>query len=268
MLVLFLIVGFSVPLPPEREQGIIVNFGTDETGSGLIEPSPPAVEQEASPPPRTDASAADNEKSLLTQNDEEAPEVKKVDPAAEKRRLEKMEADRQIKEQLEAERIEREKEEAERKRIEEEQKRVADIKNRTKNALAGSKNTGTTSTGEGVIGGPGNQGVQTGSVDSKVRGEGSGTGDKGISYNLQGRGFQLLPKPKYDYQGEGIVVVEVSVDKSGKVAQAVPGVKGSTTLDDYLLRVAKEAAMAARFDPKSDAPVVQKGTITYHFILR
>jgi len=269
VLILFLLVGFSVPVPPPTEQGILVNFGTDETGSGLIEPSPPAVEQDASPPPaRVENTTPANEKALLTQDDEEAPEVKKVDPAAEKRRLEKIEADRRIREQMEAERKKREEEELERKRIEAEQKRVADIMNRTKNALAGSKNAGTSSTSEGVAGGPGNQGATTGSVDSKVRGDGSGTGDKGISYDLQGRGYQSLPKPKYDYQGEGIVVVEVSVDKSGKVIQAVPGVKGSTTLDEYLLRVAKEAAMAARFDPKTDAPVVQKGTITYHFILR
>ena len=51
--------------------------------------------------------------------------------------------------------------------------------NRTKNALANSKNAGTNSTSEGIAGGPGNQGVPTGSVDSKIRGEGSGLGDKG-----------------------------------------------------------------------------------------
>ena len=56
---------------------------------------------------------------------------------------------------------------------------------------------------------------------------------------LQGRGFQKLPLPKYDYQGEGRVVVEVSVDRSGKVTQAVPGIKGSTTLDEYLLKSCK-----------------------------
>jgi colicin import membrane protein len=85
---------------------------------------------------------------------------------------------------------------------------------------------------------------------------------------LQGRGFQSLPQPKYDYQGGGRVVVEVSVDRSGKVVQAVPGTKGSTTLDDYLLKVAKDAAMGARFEVKADAPVIQKGTITYNFILK
>jgi hypothetical protein len=134
--------------------------------------------------------------------------------------------------------------------------------------LANSKNAGTSSTGEGVTGGQGNQGVPTGSVDSKNRGEGSGLGDKGISYSLTGRGFQKLPLPKYDYQGEGKVVVEVSVDRSGKVIQAVPGIKGSNTLDEYLLRVAKEAALEAQFEVKSDAPVIQKGTITYNFILK
>ena len=92
--------------------------------------------------------------------------------------------------------------------------------------------------------------------------------DKGISYSLQGRGFQALPPPKYDYQGEGRVVVEVSVDRAGKVVQATPGTKGSTTLDEYLLRVAKEAALGARFKVKQDAPAIQKGTITYNFKLK
>ena len=70
---------------------------------------------------------------------------------------------------------------------------------------------------------------------------------KGISYDLQGRGFQSLPTPKYDYQGEGRVVVEVSVDRSGKVIQAVPGIKGSTTLDEYLLKGCKRSCSEGQF---------------------
>ena len=73
------------------------------------------------------------------------------------------------------------------------QKRQSDIMNRTKNALANSKNAGTNSTSEGITGGTGNQGVPTGSVDSKNRGDGSGPGNSGVSYNLGGRGFQKLP---------------------------------------------------------------------------
>ncbi len=267
-LLLCVLLGFSVPPPPEYEEGIIVNFGTDETGLGMIEPSPPVFQEETSPPPSSEPEVFTDEEPLLTQDDEEAPEVKKVDPEAEKKRLEQTEAERIRKEQLEAERIRKEQEEIERKRIEAEQLRQAEIMDRTRKALEGSKNTGTSTTGEGVAGGEGNQGVLSGSVDSQNRGEVSGTGNSGISYDLAGRGFQKLPLPEYDYQGEGKVVVEVSVDRSGKVIQAVPGIKGSSTLDEYLLKVAKEAALKARFEVKQDAHVIQKGTITYNFILR
>jgi colicin import membrane protein len=263
-----IVFGFSIPPQPKPEEGILVNFGTDETGFGLIEPSPPAVLEETSIPPASKAVKESDENPLLTQNNEDAPEVKKVDPEAEKKRLEKLEAEKIRKAEIEAERIKKVQEETERKRIAEELQRQSEIMTRTKNALANSKNAGTNSTGEGVAGGQGNQGVPTGSVDSKNRGEGSGLGDSGISYDLQGRGFQKLPLPKYDYQEEGKVVVEVSVDRSGKVIQAVPGYKGSSTLDEYLLKVAKDAAMAAQFAPKPDAPLVQKGTITYNFILK
>jgi colicin import membrane protein len=268
LFLLLILVGFSVPPPRETEEGILVNFGTGETGLGMIEPSPPAVKEEAAPPVKKSPKVKAEEDPLLTQNSEEAPEVKKVDPEAVKRKLEKIEADRKIKEQLEAERIIREQAEAERKRVEAEQQRQSDIMNRTKNALANSKNAGTNSAGEGVAGGPGNQGVLPGSVDSKVRGDGSGKGDQGVSYSLQGRGSQSLPSPKYDYQGEGIVVVEVGVDRLGKVISANSGIKGSTTLDDYLVKVAKEAALAARFEANPNAPEIQKGTIKYIFKLK
>jgi colicin import membrane protein len=265
---LLLLFGFSMPLVPPPEEGILVNFGTDETGFGMIEPSPPANQEDASAPAPAVSIKNSNEEPLLTQNNEEAPVVKKVDPEAAKKRLEKIEADKKHREELEAEKVRKVQEETERKRIEAEEKRQSDIINRTKNALANSKNAGTNSTSEGIAGGTGNQGVPTGSVDSKNRGDGSGLGNSGVSYDLQGRGFQKLPLPKYNYQGDGRVVVEVSVDRSGKVIQAIPGRKGSTTLDDYLLKVAKDAAMEATFEVKNDAPVVQKGTITYIFKLK
>lgn len=269
VLAILVIVAFTAPKPPEIETGILVNFGTDETGSGLIEPSPPASNEEtAAALPENAAVNPVKEESLQTQNfDKESPEVKKTDPEAEKKKKELIEAERIRQAEIEADRVKKAQEEAEKKRVEAEQKRISDIATRTKNALANSKNTGTNTKGEGITGGPGNQGVPTGSVDSKVRGDGSGTGDKGISYDLTGRKFQLLPDPKYEYQGEGKVVVEIMVDRTGKVTQATAGVKGSTTLDEYLVSAAKEAALKAKFDPKPDAPI-QKGSITYNFKLK
>jgi colicin import membrane protein len=286
LLALLISVSFSVPPPPETGEGILVNFGTDDTGLGPIEPSPPAGKTETSPtsptikektsPPQLSSNAKKTaDEPLISQNTEDAPEVKKVNPEDETTNLKKIEADKKKKEELETERIRKKQEEDERKRIEAEEKRQSDIMNRTKNALANSKNSGTSSTSEGIAGGTGNQGDPRGSVDSKVRGEGgglgtsgTGTGDKGPSYELKGRNNQKLPEPKYDYQDEGRVVVEVSVDRSGKVIQAVPGVKGSTTLNEYLLKVARDAAMEASFDAKPDAPLFQKGTITYNFFLK
>lgn len=268
LLTILLIVGFSVPVP-EPETGILVNFGFDETGSGLIEPSTQASPPASSSPPEAVAVANPGEEALVTQDfDKEVPEVKKVDPEAEKKKLEQIEAEKIRRAELEAERIRKLKEEEERKRIEAEQRRMDEIMSKTKNAFSGAKNTGTSSTSEGIAGGQGNQGVPQGSPDSKIRGEGSGTGKIGISYDLGGRGSQYLAEPKYDYQGEGKVVVEVTVDRSGKVTQAILGAKGSTTLDEYLLKAAKEAALKTQFEAKPDAPVFQKGTIIYNFVLK
>ena len=90
----------------------------------------------------------------------------------------------------------------------------------------------------------------------------------GVSYKLEGRSFKRLAAPKYKYQGEGKVVVDVTVDRLGKVILATPGTKGSTTLDSFLLELAKEAAISTTFDAKPNAPEVQKGTITYIFMLK
>ena len=262
-------VGFSTPPPPQTEEGILVNFGTGETGIGMIEPSPPAGKKESiapavkevtSPPPSSRAVSKPKEEALLSQNAEEAPVVKKADSEVARKRQEKIEADRKLKEERDAERNRIRQEEAEKQKIAAEQKRESDIMNRTKNALADSKNRGTTSTGEGIAGGPGNQGDPNGSINSKVRGSGSGlgdsgtgTGDKGISYSLEGRGVEVLPEPKYDSQVDGRVVVEVRVDRQGNVVQATPGRQGSSTLDAHLLEIAKKAALGTRFKVKNDA---------------
>jgi colicin import membrane protein len=282
ILVILFIVGISAAQPPYGDSGknILVNFGTDETGSGLIEPSPPpapaetpvaVADAEVKPQPAKTAAKSAVEERLLTQNyDKEAPLVKKVDPEAEKKKKEQIERNRIKREEVAAEKARIAAADAEKKKIEAEQKRSSDILNRTKNALANSRNSGTNSLSEGIAGGAGNQGDPNGSIDSKERGTGSGTdtGGKGVSYSLGGRSSQSLPQPRYDYQADGIVVVEVSVDREGKVTEAVPGARGSTTLNEYLLSVAKEAALKATFERKPSAPVKQKGTITYNFVLK
>lgn len=77
-----------------------------------------------------------------------------------------------------------------------------------------------------------------------------------------------LVKPSYSVQAEGRVVVEIWVDQSGVVQKAVPGAEGTTVTDKDLWNEATKAAMKASFNLSSDAPTMQKGTITYIFKLR
>ncbi len=252
-------------MPVEVEEGLLVNFGFDETGQGLFEPAPVA---EALPSPPAAGETVEDD-AILTQEFEEAPEVKKKEPTAEelKRLEEARTAEAKRRQEAEAEKRRIEAENAERIRVEEEQRRVNQINDRTRNAFGNAGNVGTSGTSEGVAGGPGNQGVETGAPGAPNYGPGGGVGDGAPSYRLGDRRMQSLPKPKYDNQTDGVVVVEISVDRKGVVTKAVAGVKGSTTLDEYLLKQAHDAAMKARFDSNDNAPLLQKGTITYNFKL-
>ncbi len=276
LVILFIFSGLITPLPLPEEEGILINFGTSPEGEGLIEPSATlqtqAIEQQEPAPSETTIQSGKTEEEILTQDFEEAPDVESK--ALEEEREKEEELERQRLEKIERERLEeierQQQEELERQRIIEEQKRIQEITDRTRNALSNNRNNAdNAATGEGETTGQGNQGSETGSVNSDNHSLGiSGLGDKGISYSLAGRTPQSLPKPEYNYQAEGIVVVEVTVNQNGNVTKATAGVKGSTTLDNNLLKAAQKAALAAKFNRKPNAAAFQKGTITYHFLLQ
>ena len=150
----------------------------------------------------------------------------------------------------------------------EEQEPLQEARVRVSGALSNTQNTGTAGQNQGAAGGTGNQGVESGTIDATTSGAGSGSGTNGISYDLGDRKAQSLYKPPYDIRKDGIVVVAVTVDRSGRVTEATPGIKGSTTLDENLIKLAKDAALKTRFESSNDAPIIQKGTITYHFKLK
>ncbi|NJW55580.1 energy transducer TonB, partial [Salinimicrobium sp. CDJ15-91] len=70
-----------------------------------------------------------------------------------------------------------------------------------------------------------------------------------------------------DCNESGIVVVQIEVDRSGRVTRAIPGVKGTTNNATCLTDPAKRAALATRFNSDSKAPAKQVGTIIYNFKL-
>jgi TonB family protein len=122
---------------------------------------------------------------------------------------------------------------------------------------------------DGAGGGKGEGGNGNGSGGGKGGGNGSGTGTgegSGISYNLAGRGKIVLPKPEYTSQKSGKVVVEIAVDRQGKVISAKAGARGTTVQDANLFDQAEKAARKAKFKANPDAAEKQIGTITYTFI--
>ena len=110
--------------------------------------------------------------------------------------------------------------------------------------------------------------------NSKVTGDsnasgyyGNGGSGSGGNYRLGNRKALTMPKPTYDCNEEGKVLVSISVDNSGNVISAQPGVKGTTNSANCLLERAKEAALKTKFNSDSNAPSKQVGTIIYNFSL-
>lgn len=77
-----------------------------------------------------------------------------------------------------------------------------------------------------------------------------------------------IPRPVYNVQESGTVVVNIWVDNYGNVAKAVPGGDGTTVTDKTLWAAARKAALETHFNMSSDAPAMQEGTITYIFNLK
>ena len=112
----------------------------------------------------------------------------------------------------------------------------------------------------------GSEGFKAGQPDGNTK---EGRTEGSANAHLQGRSVVgTLPKPSYNIQMEGIVVVQVKVDQYGQVTEAIPGAEGTTVTDKNLWNAARAAAMKAHFNVKADAPVLQVGTITYKFKLQ
>lgn len=248
----------STPLPLPGEEGVEVNLGSSDQGMGYVqEQSPPPVQQPppALPPPQTDPEP-EPEEDLITQDVEEAPAIEEED-------VEEKDEEKQEEEVITPDKDQEEEIVQEAEEEPEPQPEPPKVNERA--LYKGSSNTDGDGSNQGVTGEPGDQGKFTG-VSGSDNFEGSGKGDDGVDYDLGGRGSKHLPKPAYDSEEQGKVVVEIKVDRTGKVVSAIAGAKGTTISDLRLRRLAEEAALRSIFSPDPNAPERQRGTITYNFI--
>jgi TonB family protein len=119
---------------------------------------------------------------------------------------------------------------------------------------------------EGNTGTPGDQGNPNGGQNI-ANYEGQGGAGGGPSYDLGGRGAKSLPRPSSDFTEEGTIVVDIWVDRDGRVTNAQIG-KGTNITNARMRQTAINAAKSSVFAPDTEAAELQKGTITYKFIIR
>lgn len=241
LLLVFIFFGFT-ELDPKPEDGIVINFGTSATGSGTNakQPSqsqPKNTQQNVEQTQPEQVTEETTPTSNLTQDVVEAPTIEKKTNTTPKK-------------------------------TEEPKKEEPKPSNKLSQLLDNVKNS--EEGGEGVTGGPGDQGDPNGDKNSTNRTGGGGGGGGNGNYLLGNRQALSKPRPTYECDGEGRVVVKIYVDRNGKVINAVPGERvpggaATTTTSSCLYDKAKSAAMRTTWQADSEAPSTQIGYIIYKF---
>ncbi|SDR65509.1 hypothetical protein SAMN04515667_0017 [Formosa sp. Hel1_31_208] len=259
LLLLLFVVGPPYIDPP-IEYGVAVNFGDSPVGTGNVQPTKPiksqpvediVKEEQQTENTKTEESPEANSKAeeVLTNESAETIAIKKAKEA-------------ETKAKAEAKRLEQLKKAEEARKAKEEQ----DKKDKLDALIGGVKNSdGPQTGGEGPGDGSGDKGQLDGDPYApSYFGPGNGGGGKG--YGLNGRGTATYSKVLPDCQEEGRVVVEIHVNRSGKVVKAIPGKRGTNGVS-CLFEAARKTAMTHEWPADSKAPATQIGWVKIDFSL-
>ena len=251
-IILILLIFITGPkyLDPPLEYGFAVNFGTTNYGSGNIQPKKPiksevkkVIKQPEIVESQPEASIPQETKEeVLTQNNEESIAIKK-----------QKEAQAKAEAKAEVERIAKE-------------KRKLDEKRKKLDALIGGigKSDGTDVVSEGDDNQLGDKGQLNGDPYAPSYFGEPGSSDGGSSYGLRGRGKPTKSKVIPECDEEGSVVVEIHVNREGRVLNAVSGKRG-TTGNICLYAAARKTALSYKWPANSKAPSKQIGFVVINF---
>ncbi len=232
-------------LDPPPENGIAINFGTTDMGMGDIQPTEPI--NSAPQPVQSESQSAPVEEEVITQDVNDAPVITDKKPKKE---------------------TPKEAEKPKEKPKPEAPKPSKSTTDALSNILNGPKSDGKATGGQGDDNQAGDKGKIDGTLEGGYGNGGGGTAGTGNgNYQLGNRNALGKPQPKYVCNEQGKVVVEISVNRSGKVISAKPGVRGTTNNAACLLEQAKVAAMNTTWEADPDAPDKQVGKIIYNFKL-
>ncbi|PLX10497.1 MAG: hypothetical protein C0598_10235 [Marinilabiliales bacterium] len=274
-------VALSTPLPLPGEEGVEVNLGFTDTGSGNIQSDSPPPTAKPTPPkqvqpePQPEPEPVQNEEEVVDQDTEEAPNLNE-EKEKEPEEIEEPKKEPEKVEEKKPEPVEPPKEEIEEKTIDSTQfaedtteevvEAEPEPKVNERALFPGSANNNTEGTNQGVKGGIGDQGKPKGFKDSNKY-DGRGGKGNGPSFYLGGRGSLYLEEPSANFNEQGDVVVDIWVNREGKVIKAQVKAKGTSILDPTLKQKAVDAAFNSKFESDPKAEELQRGTITYKFVL-
>ena len=261
LLIVFSWIGLSYFDPP-ISYGMEVNFGTTSQGKGKTPPKtqPKQVEQQELNPkaeitkttPKVSEVKAPK---VLTQKHPSVPIIKNE---AEKILTPKISESKTPTNEVKEEVI---KEEPPKPKVSKSTKQVLS------NLFNNSNKSEESSQGEGDDEEAGDKGKTEGNPYASSYYGTAGLGGKGAGFGLNGRSLQNQGSVTQECNQEGVVVVRITVDKSGTVVSAEAGVKGTTNSHPCLLAPAEKTAYLHKWFSDTNAPNKQVGFVVVNFKL-
>lgn len=265
-LLFFFLLAWQPPDPPIEEYGILVNFGTNDAGSGPVQPKNPPVETkkveekvQEEPKPQQKPLEEVVEKQQEVQ-EKVADPVKEQEPIKEV----KEESVKQPEPDPVVEKEEKKPEPKKEVRPRKEAPKTEPVKS-TK-PTRDTKGTGDIDPAKSNQGNKpkktGDQGKPQGSIDSKAL-YGSQKGGNGSSYSLTGWKWDEPPQPDDDSSESGRIVFQITVDSEGEVVSVKTL---QSTVTPSVRRKYEDAVYELTFSKTAEntrAAVESVGTVTF-----
>ena len=226
LLLFIFLVAWREPNPPLPEYGIELNFGTDQVGTGDVQPLTPATNtenlEEAQPEEATTTDPVDEAEQEESSSEAEIQDVSEVDEASQQESQEVTYEDplsEDIVEEITEETV-TDKEQEETELASEESKAVDAIEEEQVETGAQGEE-GQEETPQEVNQGDkeeevGDQGSETGNIDDRAL-YGKPGGEGGSSLELAGWTWDFAPDPKDTSSESGRIVFEIKIDDQGDI---------------------------------------------------
>ena len=240
-LILFFFFGLKQPNPLPEDAGASVEFGWDADAGGPDIVSPTQQVQQPEPVQNTEPEVVEDPiDEVAEQADSEIavpkPQEEKPKPVEEEK------PDKPV----------------------EKPKPKPSISDRLNDALQSLNETNNPGSGQGETTGDGDQGSPDGNEGDGMIGSGSGSWQLDGRSMLPGYGTKITTTKE-----EGIVVLNIWVDKNGKVTKVQPNLRESNTTSQYLINLAKNDVLNNfKFNGDPDAAISQRGKVRYVFQLK